>query len=65
MRGSQGFGHLVQADVISDPNAHFSLIKRLRNVIGYAKFETFDFERLIVYARNKNNGNMFAVGVLL
>jgi hypothetical protein len=51
--------------LISDPNAYFSLIERLRNVIGYAKFETFDFERLIVYARNKNNGNMFAVGVLL
>src|SRR2546423_7149896 len=34
MHCSQGFGHLVQSDLISDPNAHFSLVERLRNVIG-------------------------------
>jgi hypothetical protein len=65
MRCSQGLGHLVQLDLISDPKAHFSLIERLGNIIGYTKFETFDFERLIAHTRNKNNGNIFAVGVLL
>jgi hypothetical protein len=65
MRCSQCFSHLVQLDLISDPNANFSLIERLGNIIGYTKFETFDFERLIVYAGNKNNGDIFAISVLL
>ena len=65
MRCSQRFGHLVQFDLISDSKANFSLIERLGNIIGYTQFETFDFKRLIVYAGNKNNGNIFAISVLL
>ena len=65
MRCSQRFGHLVQLDVISDPNANLSLIERLGNIIGYTELETFDFERLILYAGNKNNGDIFAISVLL
>src|SRR5215831_19220646 len=46
MRCSQRFGHLVQLDLISDPQANFSLIERPGNVIRHTKFETFNFERL-------------------